>query len=284
VREIACPGCREILGVPEELEGGSIRCGACERVIDTRTTGERPRRTEPRDADDRPRARFEDRDADAPRPRSRLDDDFDRPKKKSGCGIWIGILGILGVLTLVCCGGGGFLIYKASDPKWEKFTPSDTRWSAEFPGKPKMETKPIEKALGGGTTTEFVGQRIFGQEAYLIGYTDVTPAELRGASRDAILTEILDNIMKEPINPREVSRRSLKIAGVDAKELVLDVTDPKVGSARMIVRVLVADNRIYRLIAVKVGNKGVPPEQAEKFFNSFTITAKAPSKPVPENE
>ena len=153
MREISCPGCGEVLGVPRELEGGAIRCGVCERVIEPHEQGRPAPRSRADDRDDRrgdsdrPRSRDDERDRDRtddedrprrPRRTSRdADDDFDRPKKKSGCGVWIWILGIVGVLILGCCGGGGFLLYKfAGDPKWEKFSPPDGRWSAEFPGQP----------------------------------------------------------------------------------------------------------------------------------------------------
>jgi len=286
VREVTCPGCGEILGVPKELEGGPIRCGVCERVIDTTqsTPTARPRRSESRDEERsderRPRDsgdRRDDDDAPRPRRRSREADDSDRPKKKSGCGVWVWIILIFGVLGVVCCGGGGFLVYKfAGDPKWEKFTPADARWSADMPGQPKMETKPLVGAVG--DATYLTSQRMFGQEAYLVGYGDLAIGD-EDLVNDAVMKESLDGILKGPMSPREVSRKNLKMAGVDAKELVVDVTDPQNGSGRMIVRVLIADNRIYTLIAVKMGKSGQNPDMAEKFFNSFVLTPKTPQKP-----
>ncbi len=272
VREIPCPGCGEILGVPEELDGGPIRCGVCERVIQT---GERS-------ADNRPRRSEEREDDDAPRRRPRADDDFDRPrKKKSGCGPWVWILGIIGVLALVCCGGGGVLLNMfVISPKWEKFTPPDARWSAEFPGKPTMETKPIENVPGAGNGTYYTGQRLFGQEAYLVGYADLKAENMQFVSAEQVMNESLNGILKGPMSAREVSRRNLKMTGVDAKELVIDVTVANAGSGRMVVRVLVADDRFYTLIAVKMGSGGKNPEYAEKFFNSFSVTAKPPAKPA----
>lgn len=293
MREVTCPGCGEILGVPKELEGGAIRCGVCERVIDTSqsTPAVRPRRPESREAERaderRPRESDDRRDEDAPRPRrrSREADDFDRPKKKSGCGVWVWIILIFGVLGVVCCGGGGFLVYKfAGDPKWEKFTPADARWGADMPGKPAQETKPLVGAVG--DATYFTSQRMFGQEAYLVGYGDLAQGEA-GFVNDFVMKESLDGILKGPMNPKEVSRKDLKMSGVAAKELVVDVTDPQNGTGRMIVRVLIADNRIYTLIAVKMGKNGQNPEMAEKFFNSFVLTPKTPPKAplkVPEPE
>jgi hypothetical protein len=273
VREISCPGCGEVLGVPRELEGGPIRCGVCERVIrpeeqgrpapQSRTDdrGGRDERNESDRDDDRDnRGRF---DADRPR-RSRRPardaDDFDRPKKKSGCGAWVIILGIVGVLGLGCCGGGGFLLYKfAGDPKWEKFNSPDARWSADFPGKPKMESKPIGGGVSGNTT--FYGaQRMFGQEAFGVGY--------------ALMNEGLSGILKGPQNAREVSRRNLKMAGVDAKELTADVNDPQAGKGRMVVRIFIVENRLYTLIAVKIGQNAANPDQTDRFFDSFQLTGK----------
>ena len=285
MREVPCPGCGEILGVPKELEGGAIRCGVCERVIDTSQSSPaaRPQRSESRDEERADKRRLRDsddhRDDDAPRPRrlSREDDDSDRPKKKSGCGVWVWIILIFGVLGVVCCGGGGFLVYKfAGDPKWEKFTPADARWSADMPGQPKMETKPLVGAVG--DATYFTSQRMFGQEAYLVGYGDLAQGEA-GFVNDFVMKESLDGILKGPMSPKEVSRKDLNMSGVAAKELVVDVTDPQNGSGRMIVRVLIADNRIYTLIAVKMGKSGQNPELADKFFNSFVLTPKTPQKP-----
>ena len=276
VREIACPGCGEVLGVPAELDGSPIRCGVCERIIQTgeRTTESRPRRSEERDDDRR------DRDERRPRRRSRADADFDRPQKKSGCGVWVWILGITAVLVLGCCGGGGVLLNMfVINPKWEKFTPPDARWSAEFPGKPTMETKPIEGVAGAGNGTYYTGQRMFGQEAYLVGYADMTTDKFNFVSPEQVMNESLDGILKGPLSAREISRRNLKMSGVDAKELVIDVTVAGAGNGRMVVRVLVADDRFYTLIAVKMGSDGKNPEHAEKFFNSFGVTAKAPAKP-----
>ena len=145
-----------------------------------------------------------------------------------------------------------------------------------MPGQPKMETKPLVGAVG--DATYFTSQRMFGQEAYLVGYGDLASGEA-GFVNDFVMKESLDGILKGPMNPKEVSRKDLKMSGVDAKELVVDVTDPQNGSGRMIVRVLIADKRIYTLIAVKMGKNGENPEMAEKFFNSFVLTPKTPPKP-----
>ncbi len=283
MREISCPGCGEMLGVPRELEGGAIRCGVCERIIRPDEQG-RPApssRADDRDEEpDRPRSRDDDRgrfDEDRPR-RSRRPardaDDFDRPKKKSGCGKWVIILGIVGVLGLGCCGGGGFLVYKfAGDPKWEKFNSPDARWSADFPGKPKMEVKPIGGGVSGNTT--FYGaQRLFGQEAFGVGYADLDPIGVRASSNETLLNEGLNGILTGPQNAREVSRRNLKMVGVDAKELTVDVTDPQAGKGRMVVRILMVENRLYTLVAVKVGQSAGNPEQTDRFFDSFQLTGK----------
>lgn len=290
MREISCPGCGEVLGVPRELEVGPIRCGVCERIIRPEEQGRpEPRsreanqdnrgsesdRPRDRDADRYERGRFDEERPQRPRRTERAADDFDRPKKKSGCGVWIAILGVVGVLLLGCCGGGGFLLYKfAGDPTWEKFTPPDGRWSAEYPGKPKMEVKPLEGVAGAGNSTHYVGQRMFGQEAYLVGYGDSGPANLGFAPNEMILNGGLDGIAKGPLSVREVSRRNLKMAGADAKEAIFDVNDAKVGKGRMIVRIFVADNRVYTLIAAKMGQGGKDAEHAERFFKSFQITAK----------
>ncbi len=289
MREVTCPGCGEILGVSPELEGGRIRCSVCEQVIETAEKSPRPKPLQSNDRDaprtddplerGRNRYRSEDRDDnEAPRSRRRTrsnrEDDFDKPKKKSGCGMWVWILGITGVLILGCCGGGGFLAYKFSDPKWEKFTSPDGSWSADFPGKTKMESKPIEGAPEAGNATFYVAQRLFGREAFLVGFAELNPLELRLRTVEQILIESLDGILKSPMSPREISRRNLKMAGVDAKELTLDVIDPKMGAGRMVARVLVANDRIYTLIVVKTGQGAGNPEQMEQFFNSFTLTPK----------
>ena len=289
VREVTCPGCGEILGVAPELEGGRIRCGVCERVIETAEEAPRPKPPQSNDRDaprgddplERGRNRYrsdDQNDDDAPRSRRRSrsnrDDDYDKPKKKSGCGMWAVILGVAGVLILGCCGGGGILVYKFSDPKWEKFTPPDGSWSADFPGKTKMESKPIEGAPEAGNATFYVAQRLFGREAFLVGFAELNPLELRLRTAEMILNDSLDGILKGSLSPREISRRNLKMVGVDAKEITLDVVDPKMGAGRMVARVLVADNRIYTLIVVKAGQGAGNPEQTEQFFNSFALTPK----------
>lgn len=284
MREISCPGCGEMLGVPRELDGGPIRCGVCERIIRPDEQGRpEPRSRDsdrdegPRGRDDRPddRGRFDEDRPRRPRRPSRDADDSDRPKKKSGCGVWIAILGVVGAIALVCCGGGGYLLYKfAGDPTWETFTPPDGRWSADYPGKPKMEVKPLDGVAGAGNSTHYVGQRMFGREAYLVGYGDLNPEDLRFAIRDTILNGGLDGLAKGPMSVREVSRRNLKMAGADAKEAIFDVNDAKLGKGRMIVRIFIADNRVYTLLAVKMGQDGRDAEHAERFFNSFQLTAK----------
>ena len=293
MREISCPGCDATLVISDAMQdglvAGVIRCGGCHTIVpvDPQSGTEVPERAEERrDESDRPRYRGEGRDergrfdededrSRRPRRTERDADDYDRPKKKSGCGIWVAILGVVGVLLLGCCGGGGFLLYKfAGDPTWEKFTPPDGRWSADYPGKPKMEVKPLQGVAGAGNSTHYVGQRMFGREAYLVGYSDLKPEDLRFAILDAILNGGLDGIANGPLSAREVSRRNLKMAGADAKEAIFDVNDAKVGKGRMVVRIFVADNRVYTLIAVKMGQTAKDPEQAERFFSSFQITAK----------
>lgn len=72
-----------------------------------------PRRDDELDDDDRPRRRPRDEDdEDRPRRSRRLPDDEDDrpPRKKSNTGLVVGIL--VGVFVL-CCGGGGFVAYRA---------------------------------------------------------------------------------------------------------------------------------------------------------------------------
>jgi len=291
VREISCPGCGATLGISDAMmdsvTGGVIRCGGCHTIVhvDPRSGTDVPEPSEPRgDDSDRPRYRDDGRDErgrfdDEDRPRrprheSRADDDYDRPKKKSGCGMWVIILGIVGVLGLGCCGGGGFLIYKfAGDPKWEPFASPDGRWSADFPGKPKMETKPIGGGASGNNT--FYGaQRMFGREAFGVASADLDPVGVRIASHETLLNEGLNGILTGPQNAREISRRNLKMAGADAKELTVDVNDPQNGKGRMVVRIFIVENRLYTLVAVKMGPSGKDPPDAQRFFDSFRLTGK----------
>ena len=64
------------------------------------------------------------------------------------------------------------------------------------------------------------------------------------------------------------------MAGVDAKELTVDIDDPQAGKGRMVVRIFMVENRLYTLVAVKVGRGAVAPEQLDRFFDSFQLTGK----------
>src|SRR5215212_3912548 len=70
---------------------------------------DRPRRRRPRDDDE-----DDDRPARSRRPRDDEDDDAAPPRKKKGVGVGL-VLGILGAVLLLCCGGGGLVAYLLSD-------------------------------------------------------------------------------------------------------------------------------------------------------------------------
>jgi hypothetical protein len=87
---------------------------------DNEDDDDRPRRRRSRDEDDdRPaRARRPRDDEDDARPRRRRprdeDDDLPPTRKKKGSGVGL-VLGILGAVLLLCCGGGGLAVYLLSD-------------------------------------------------------------------------------------------------------------------------------------------------------------------------
>jgi hypothetical protein len=153
---------------------------------------------------------------------------------------------------------------------WIEFTSKEGRFSATFPGKPKV----TKEAGEGIATTTCEVSRDRGTIGYLIVFKDFTPA-----NPNADPKTVLDAIAKKQAkNTRK--KRDIKLNGFDGIELVLDLDDRGLKMS-MTNRIFFVKGRLYQVLVVQTANAKEKP-QVEKFLDSFKLhdkqEAKAPDK------
>jgi hypothetical protein len=266
--EVTCPNCREVLDVPAELAGSTVRCGACQFVIEpgagrvpTVPRAEPARRPELRDDSDLP-------------------DELPQPKK-SLAWLWI-LLGVGGFSCVGCCGLVGFLGFKVENPTWTKYTAPDGAFTVDFPGDtPQTLTRPLplpgDKPL---TLVLSISERKLAQERYAVGVCDLPKIEekIDKALAELYIEACLNGLKNQPgTTVKELSRTNITLFGQPGKEYVGTFSDSNIRNGRVTRRIFVLNNKLYMLSAMG-RDTGPPSDRIERFFSSFE-PADAAKKP-----
>jgi predicted Zn finger-like uncharacterized protein len=138
---VTCPECDSTQKVSDEASGKKVRCKSCQAVF---------RAVPPHDGgnEDAPATRKRGRVVDEDRPRKRRspdrrrsdDEDDDRPdrRKRSKRNPLPLILGLVGLVLVLGCGGvGAYLVFGGRSEK--VFTPPDGMYTVTFPGTPRQK-------------------------------------------------------------------------------------------------------------------------------------------------
>jgi hypothetical protein len=267
--EIQCPSCGERLDVPVELLGQTIRCGACQSVIEAGMVAP----PQARMASQRPREEYRDE--------SRFSDE--PPRKKSGL-TWLWLLfGCGGLSCAGCCGGVVLLFYNAENPTWAKFTAPDGRFTVDFPGeKPQTRLLPLpipnEKPL---SITLYISERKLAKERYVVGVCDLPKSDepLTKAEAEAYIDAALDALKNQQpgATVTDISKTKMTLFGQPGKEYSGTFSDPGIQNGRVTRRLFILNNRLY-VLSVLGKDNGPSPAKLERFFSSF-MPSDAAKKP-----
>jgi len=277
VREVPCPQCGEILGVPPEFARGPIRCGACGRIIEAHEHSPGGSAAPP----SAPKPRYDDADANESR-NTRLDDEGDGPKRREKPAVSTGggrsmfrviatLLVIFGILTAGCCGCGGFLAWQVLKPTWEPFTAAD--FTIVFPRPPESERKSFTRADGTKGTLQQYNSILMLQQQVFVLLIDDLPKEARGGAvwREAQLNGMIDELKKAGLlGFKETARRDATVGGMPGREVDGTGMHPQFGPVSITVRLVIANRKVYALVAL---GKDAAKLEANKsrYFESFQL-------------
>jgi len=268
VQETQCPQCGEWLGVPPEFADRPVKCGACGRVIQPNERHAAPPPPPSRSApqfprDDTPASR-------SPRfPDQPQDETYAPPRKKGGL-LWLWLLLGLGGFGFCCCGGGVLLLIAAANPKWEPYTAENGAFTADFPGKPIYQTKPVKWPDDKeGIGHEYGALQPLQQQGVGVHYADLPKSMKAIRPTDKKLLKLgLADFKATSTNFTVQSSVETQHGRYEAMDVEGTMTDPKQGLLQVSLRVMIVGDRVFTLIAAGKDRKKLQPTR-DKFFDSF---------------
>lgn len=160
---------------------------------------------------------------------------------------------LLGVLAVAGC----------SNPRFEPHTDADGKFTANFPGKVKTETRSQPSEVGMLTLKMIGAETRWPNVAYMVGYFDIP----RGAFYD--FDKATEGVKKN--NQATVTEsRDFKAWGVSGREVQFAIEKPKKGN--ICLRMFIHDNRMYQVMVVGA-NVTLSSSQVQEFFNSFKLNS-----------
>lgn len=252
---ISCPSCRAELDIPADWLGESITCSDCQTEFVARASA-RPRSA--------PRPRLDDDEDDDDRPRRR------RPPKKSSTGPTLLILGGLGLLVLLVCGGGiGWFVVSLT--KSVTFKESDWREHSLFDGGATVQVPvtltpdPILNP-GFGVTAHKDRWEAAGIKDAAFAFGVIDCQANNPITLDEVYSEERDEIVKV-VQGRVVNERTLTIQGCPAKEF-----EVAAGNATVVCRyVYLSERNRKRFFVIMAGGRNMTAADRAKFIESFRI-------------
>jgi len=286
--EFACPSCGGTLRVEDDAVGQVVRCGGCMTMLrvpdtvpspspppfpgapDTPFPGAEPLPPPPNRATvakpTEERVPDDDRIEEPRRPprRRRVRREPPPPTGRSPL-FWIMItFGVLGVGSCIFCFGFAALMPKAN---WHTHKSRDGGFEVDLPSKPRDNMH--LRGLKQDPKLKIEGTRVLGSgEEYAILYKDIEPTENREKRKENdLLAQTVKDLENAPGTRKIEENPTLQMCGFPAREIQLSVANGNT----YVVRVIVADSRMYILVAGSRMN--FPDEEnIQHFFNSFKIT------------
>ena len=283
--EFGCPSCGGTLRVEDDAVGQVVRCGGCMTMLrvpekasspppfpdstDNPFPGAEPlpslRKRLPIARPQEEPAQIDDPIEQSPRlPRRRRNrQEPPQPPGRSPL-FWVMItLCILGFGSCVFCCGVVFLLPGAN---WQTHQSNSGGFEVDLPSEPK-------KAFSLSNLNHDQSQKIEGtrllvtEEEYAILYKDIEPSDKRRVKDNQLLDQAVKDLERSIGVQKQGEVKSLDVSGFPAREIKFQLGE----DGMYIVRVIVADSRMYTLVA---GSRMKHPvdENVERFFNSFKIT------------
>jgi hypothetical protein len=281
--EFTCPSCGGILRVEDDAVGQVVRCGGCMTMLRVPDVPPSPPEFPGPPAAPFPEPRSlpppipgsvpltpeepvptDGRLREPPRPRRRRDPREEHSPTGRSPLFWVFITFCFLSFgsCIFCCGIATFM----TKPNWRTHASKEGGYAVEFPAAPRID--PSIRPLKQDQSWKIEGTRIIGKgEDYAVLYKDIEPSKKRRNNDNAII----DQVVRELEGTLEIKKIGLdvpfEILGFPGREVKLRVGD----GGTYVVRIIVADNRLYILV---VGSRMNQPqeENVQRFLNSFTIT------------
>jgi len=248
-----CPDCGAPLTAADR-EADDYRCGRCGGLV------REPRRS-PGEDDDRPRRRR--------RP----------PPPKRGCGGLAIVLGVIGLLMLLACGGVIGAVVWAGKPRWEEYRSPTGNYTVELPAKARTDMADFAAKNGPvppGVVCE--GTILLGRmEEYSIVSAAFGPGGRFGITDEKILDEALKNLREGPTPARIVSTKDVTVSGYKAREVQLRLKEQN-----LLARIVVTPTKLYTVIAGGPFTDADEP-RVRRFVESFKLNEPKPP-PAPGDD
>jgi hypothetical protein len=171
----------------------------------------------------------------------------------------------LAVAVLIFCACSSL-----TQTKWE--TVSEDGFTAQMPGTPNRQTQ----SVGAGTDiTMFTTTK--GNEAFVVGYNDLSAADAKAADSDpqTLLNNARDGAMKN-VHGTVTNEHAITIDGHPGKEFTGTGTSPNNPNQEgtFTARVYWVNPRLYQVLYVRPKSDAAPTEDGQKFLDSFKLTGK----------
>ena len=258
--EFACPSCHGTLRVGDDAVGKVVRCGSCMTMLRVPATAPSPepaaeepaprrRSAEPVAPDDRP-----------PRRRPRRP-----PPKPRGNRVllWVVlVLVLLCVLGAAACGG----LFLLLGPNWRTHESVNGGFKVDLPAAPRDDMPDLARIRNQGEVKIEGTLLVTKFEEYSVIYADIQ-APLRG-SDDAILNEAVKGLERDTPGAKVVRDTPVAVGNFPAREVAF--THPEGGT--YIARIVVADTRLYLIVAGGPQMTAIGNDRVRRFLDSFKVT------------
>lgn len=253
---VTCPNCRDVLDVPTEFRGRSVKCGTCQTVFPV------PEPTlsiteVPASRRDRPRVTTE-----------------RRPPRQSNRVVWFLLFATALVPIGLFAACGGFVVWM-TNPPMTVHKSEEGKFQVEFPSEPQ----PFAQAGEQGVIVKGLeAKRKLAEGRYFVKYYDRPKKQLAG-DPEAILSDALKTEIAGLAAGKEVQRQMTTHAGFPAIDVELHQ-----GSEFMrritVLRVILAGSRVY-ILGTQGQNQLPQFAYVQQFFISFRTTVKFIPAPNP---
>ncbi|WP_099188358.1 PsbP-related protein [Tepidibacter mesophilus] len=176
---------------------------------------------------------------------------------------------IITMFMLVCLLGSMMVGCGTSEVTFKTFTPEDNSFSVDFPGEPKLDTKPVSGLAGKMTIELFTLEEK--SIAYNVGRTEI-PKELLNQDLDALMTSVCNGAVSSTGGTNS-KIEEITVDGHAGKYLTYNAPTPEGKTLKIHEHVVLIDNIIYEIQVINDNDDDDKyKENREKFFSSFKVT------------
>jgi len=156
----------------------------------------------------------------------------------------------------------GILYWRSN--RWQWLTADDGGFQVLMKGTlvgPEIDSQ--KAMIGSVQSKQWRSEPFFGGETFMAMYMDLVGVP--GFNLDAALKSIASGIVQRS-NGSLQGEKAIEVKGLPGKEFDVEI----IPNGRILLRAFALDRRIY-LLGFKWGQKGEPPPDAARFFDSFAL-------------